>query len=81
MERSHIFKVPIGLQKTIVSMLKTGIVDTTLLGQEDRMWLSRWGYRLGIVIDGHNYAKQSKPLKRHKSTNPDYIILEVLPDK
>lgn len=82
MERSKIFKVPKGLEKTILYMLKTGEVDTTLLGEDDRMWLKRWGNRLGIEIDRHNYAKHTKTLKRHKSTNPNYILVEVSnPDK
>ena len=82
METSKIFHVPKGLEKTILTMLKTGKVDTTLLGEDDRMWLNRWGYRLGIIIDRHAYAKHTKDLKRHKSTNPNYILVEVFsPDK
>ena len=78
MERSKIFKVPIGLQKTILYMLKTGNIDTTLLSAEDKAWVLRWGTRLGILPDGYNHSKQTKKLKLSKSTNPDYFLIKVL---
>jgi hypothetical protein len=78
MDRSRIFKVPIGLQKTILYMLKTGEVDTTLLSAEDKAWVLRWGVRLGILTDVHNYTKQTKKLELSKSTNPDYFLIKVL---
>lgn len=81
MDKSKIFHVPSGVGKTIWHNLKTGQTDTTMLSQEDKAWISRWGHRLGIEIDPHNYLKQTKEIKIGKSTNPAYIILEVLPDK
>jgi hypothetical protein len=78
MERSKIFKAPIGLQKTILYMLKTGEVDTTLLSAEEKAWVLRWGKRLGILTDDHNYTKTTKRLKISKSTNPDYFLIKVL---
>jgi len=82
MEKSKIFKVPKALERTILTMLKTGKVDTTLLSYEDKAWIRRWGIRLGIEIDPHNYLKQNNRIKIHKSTNPAYMLLEVFnPDK
>jgi hypothetical protein len=82
MEYSKIFHVPKPLEKTILSMLKTGIVDVSMLSDEDKMWVLRWGKRLGIITDSHNYGKMTKDIRMHKSTNPSYIILEVFnPDK
>lgn len=77
MERSKIFKVPIGLQKTILYMLKTGEVDTTMLSAEDKAWVLRWGMRLGILTDNHNYTKTTKRLEMVDSTNPDYFLIKV----
>lgn len=77
MERSKIFKVPIGIQKTILHMLETGKTDTTLLSAEDKAWVLRWGVRLGLLTDNHNYTKTTKRLEMSKSTNPDYFLIKV----
>jgi hypothetical protein len=82
MERSKIFKVPIGLQKTILHMLNMGEVDITLLSQEDKAWLGRMGKKSGLFsLEKPLLLKQKERMKQVKSTNPAYIVLEVLPDK
>jgi hypothetical protein len=82
MERSKIFKVPIGLEKTILHMLDTGEVDISLLSQEDKAWLGRMGKKSGLFsLEKPLVLKQKERMKQVKSTNPAYIVLEVLPDK
>jgi hypothetical protein len=84
MERSKIFKVPIGLEKTILHMLDTGEVDITMLSQEDKAWLGRMGAKSGLFsLEKPLLLKQKKRMKQVKSTNPAYVVLEVLspPDK
>jgi hypothetical protein len=78
MERSKIFKVPIGLQKTILHMLDTGEVDITLLSKEDKAWLGRMGKKSGLFsLEKPLLLKQKARMKHVKSTNPAYIALEV----
>lgn len=79
MERTKIFKVPKGLEKTIVHMLETGEVDISLLSQEDKAWLGRMGKRTGLfTLEKPLVLKQKGKMKHVKSTNPAYIVLEVV---
>jgi hypothetical protein len=83
MERSKIFKVPKGLEKTILHMLETGEVDISLLSQEDKKWLGRMGSKTGLFsLERPLVLKQRGRMKQVKSTNPAYMVLEVVsPDK
>jgi len=79
MERSKIFKVPKGLEKTIVNMLETGEVDVTLLSQEDKIWLGVMGRKTGLFsLEKPLLLKQKARMKQVKSTNPAYMVLEVI---
>lgn len=81
MERSKIFKVPKGLEKTILHMLETGEVDVSMLSQEDKAWLGRMGRKSGLfslekpTLLRQNHKRELKPVK---STNPAYMVLEVI---
>lgn len=83
MERSKIFKVPKGLEKTILHMLDTGEVDISLLSQEDKAWLGAMGQRSGLFsLEKPLVLRQKGAMKRVKSTNPAYTVFEVVaPDK
>jgi hypothetical protein len=79
MERSKIFKVPKGLEKTILHMLDSGEVDISLLSQEDKAWLGRMGRSSGLFsLEKPLLLKQKQRMKQVKSTNPAYMVLEVV---
>lgn len=84
METSKIFKVPTGLQKTILHMLETGNVELGYMSNEDKAWFKRWGTRCGINwSDSTKAYKPDNPIRIVKSTSNRYLNLEVAnnPDK